>query len=231
MKNQNLAKLEALEVAHRISSLQREKEEAVAGGDFELAAQLLGYETECRAKLRLFSFPDYVVENLQRHADGRKIFRYPVLDMLDTEPAVADERILQKWPASVRSPISLAFEQIPESPSGTLRTLLNVDDIFSMHFEAKLPVLSPEAITRFKPHLLGTVLRGMFTEIRHCAQRGVPAVLTLVAPATFLDSALQSILFHGLKETRCDFVVFQHSPPILDIAEELLPEIALVQVR
>jgi len=59
--------------------------------------------------------------------------------MLETKSGAADQRVLQLTAEAAQSPIRLVFEQIPESPSGMLRELLNVDDIFSMYFQAKLP--------------------------------------------------------------------------------------------
>lgn len=227
MENQELAKAEALEITQRISTLQREKEDAVARSDFALAAHLRESEIECRSTLKDFNFPDYVFANLQRLAESSRLSRFPVLDMLETEPGAPDPKVLQQWPASVESPISFAFEQIPESPSGTLRKALNVDDVFSLHFQAKLPVLCPETVNRFKSQTIRDALQAMFIEITRCKQQGVPAVLSLVAPTSCLDSALHSTVLHGLKESSCDVVVFQHAPAIHDIAAALLPEITL----
>ncbi len=226
MESQDLVKTEALELTQRISTLRQSKEDAIASGDFELATRLRDSEVDCQSKLTNFSFPFHVLVNLKRRADGHRPSRSPVLDMLETEPGVADPRILQQWPASVQSPISLAFEHIPESPSGTLGTALKVHDVFSIYFQAKLPVLCPETIRKFKPQVLDEALRAMFNEIRRCTQQVAPAVLSLVAP-TFLDAALQSTVVRGIKETRCDVVVFQNSPANHDLAEALLPEITL----
>ena len=227
MENQDHVKAEALELTQRISTLRQEKEDAFTRGEFDLAACLRESEVKCRSKLRDFGFPDYVFASLQRLADRRRLPRFPVLDMLETEPGAADQSILQQCPAPIRSPISLAFEQIPESPSGTLRELLKVNDVFSMHFQAKLPVLSLETITTFKPHMLREALPAMFNEIGRCIQQRMPLVLSLVAPNKFLDAALQSTVLRGLKETRCDVVVFQDAPAIHAIADALLPEITL----
>jgi len=227
MENQGRAKVGALELAQRISTLQQEKEDAIFRGEFELAARLRDSEVECRSRLRNFSFPDYVLGNLHRLTESGSLPRFPVLDMLETKSGAADQRVLQLTAEAAQSPIRLVFEQIPESPSGMLRELLNVDDIFSMYFQAKLPVLSVETIARFKPQMLGEALRAMFTEIRKCTQRCTPVVLSLVAPTTFPDPAFQSTVLRGLKEIRCNLVVFEHAAAIPDFAEALLPEITL----
>lgn len=228
MQNQDHTQRDALELTRQLSMLLQEKEEAVARQNFELAVQLREAELECRSRLQEFPFPTYVMGNLHRHADGTRARRSPVLDLLYTSPGAADEKIVEHWPATVDSPIHLAFGQIPESASGTLRAVLNVDDIFSRHFEPVLPVLSAETITNLHPDRRGEALRALFHELERSKQRGVPTVLSLVAPTSFLDGALQPALSRGLKETRCDFVIFAHAAEIADIVEALRPEISLV---
>src|SRR5690606_41164029 len=100
--------------------------------------------------------------------------------------------------------------------------------IFGRHFEPVLPVLSAETIAKLHPDRRGEALRALFHELERSKQRRVPTVLSLVAPTSFLDAALQSELLRGLKETRCDFVLFEHAAEIADIAEVLRPEISLV---
>lgn len=228
MENQDHTQREALEVARRLSTLLQEKEGAIARQDFELAAELRERELECRSRLHEFHLPPYVIGNLHRQIEGPATRLSPLLDLLKTEPGAADTRIVEQWPATTDSPLSLAFAQIPQSASGTLRAVLNVDDIFSRYFEPVLPVLCAETITKLHPDRRGEALRALFHELERSKQRGVPTVLSLVAPTSFLDADLLSSLLRGLKEARCDFVIFEDAPEIADIAEVLRPEIWLV---
>lgn len=228
MQNQDHTQREALEVARRLSTLRQEKDAAIARQDFELAAQLRGRELECRSRLQEFPIPSYVLANLNRHTDGTATRNSPVLDLLSTSPGAADATIVEQCPAAIGSPLHLAFAQVPESASGTLRAVLNVDDIFSRHFEPVLPVLSAETITRFDPDRRAEALSALFHELERAKLRGVPTVLSLVAPSSCLDTALQSELLRRLKETRCEFVIFEHAAEITDIAGVLRPEISLV---
>src|SRR5690606_39512474 len=66
-----------------------------------------------------------------------------------------------------------------------------------------LPIfLSAETFTTFRPDRRGEALRALFHELERSKQRGVPTVLSLVAPTSFLDAALQSELLRGRSEER-----------------------------
>lgn len=227
MENSPALKAEALEIMKKISALRREKEEAIARSDFEAAAYLLKALDDETSRLQGFQFPPYVLKNILRgtHAPGCQVF--PILDMLELKPVAKDAAIPQQWPKSLASPIHLALTSDSESPAGELQTLLEVNDIFSRHFRALLPVLCVETFRQFKSDMLGEVMPCLFREISRCIEHEQPLVLSVLDPSAFLNNELQEQLVQGLKEVRCDFVIFANGPVSEQFAQALRPEIVL----
>jgi hypothetical protein len=227
MEIQPEVKAQALEIMRQISTLRNEKEQAVHCSDFEVAASLLKVLDDEASRLRRLQLPPYVLNNILRGTIDQKQKTYPALDVLEVKPLPTGEATLEQWPKSLESPIHLALTTTPGSPAIHLRTLLEVDDVFSQYFQAFLPVLCAATVKQFNPEKLSQVLSSVFIEISRCTERRQPVVLSVLNPTEFLDVDLQSKLVRGLKNVRCDFVIFANRSVVESFSNALLPEISL----
>jgi hypothetical protein len=214
------------ELAEAIAPLQKAKEDAVARGAFERAAQL---RDECDTywkELGGLDLPEWVGQNARRLVAARRGERprYPILEELDETTGEPDPWVLSLLPNPMSAPAKILVGVVPHFAVSTLKLALAPEEIGSPYFQALVPLISPESLARHKFKPIETTKLAFF-EIRRAITSSSlsfsnPVLLCVVRPTALPEDAGKE-LYAGLQRTNCEFVVFDEASAVVAVMGKL----------